>query len=144
MQDCGDLFERHCTNIKATGKDQFIARCPFPPHEDRNPSFSFNNEGLYKCHSKKCGEEGNAVDFAKHFGEDPKPFYSDGYKSNKPLINSRITAIKNNINIQVEEPVKPSKIDKTFIKRLLIIAVTCLITGMLSKEYRRTGKRIRL
>ena len=117
MKDCGDLFERHCTNIKATGKDQFIARCPFPPHEDRNPSFSFNNEGLYKCHSKKCGEEGNAVDFAKHFGEDPKPFYSDGYKSNKPLINSRITAIKNNINIQVEEPVKPSKIDKTFIKK---------------------------
>ena len=78
------LFERHCTNIKATGTDQFIACCPF--HDDRNPSFSFNSEGLYHCHG--CGREGNAVVFAKHFGEDPKPFYSDDYKKPNGLINN--------------------------------------------------------
>jgi len=86
MQDYGDLFERHCINIKATGKDQFIARCPFPLHEDRIPSFSFDRKGLYRCHG--CGRKGNAVDFAKHFGEDPKPFYSDDYKKPNGLINN--------------------------------------------------------
>ena len=74
------LFERHCTNIKATGTDQFIACCPF--HDDRNPSFSFNSEGLYQCHSGRCGAKGNAVEFAKHKGENPTPFYD------KTLINN--------------------------------------------------------
>ena len=68
------------------GNDKFTARCPFPLHEDKNPSFSFNRKGLYRCHG--CGEEGNAVVFAKHFGEDPKPFYSDDYKKPNGLINN--------------------------------------------------------
>ena len=79
------LFERHCTNIKPTVTDQFIACCPF--HDDRNPSFSFSSEGLYHCHA--CGKKGNAVNFAKHFEEDPTPFYD------KTLINNGTTTVIN-------------------------------------------------
>ena len=78
------LFERHCKGIKSGGINQYVALCPF--HDDTHHSFSFNSEGLYHCHG--CGREGNAVVFAKHFGEDPKPFYSDDYKKPNGLINN--------------------------------------------------------
>ena len=73
------LYERHCSRIKKVGQSQYQALCPF--HEENNPSFGFNTEfTTYKCFS--CGVKGNAVQFAKHFNEDPKPFYSD-----KPPLN---------------------------------------------------------
>ena len=36
------------------------ARCPFPDHEDKNPSFSFNlKTGAYRCFG--CGRNGGDV-----------------------------------------------------------------------------------
>jgi len=60
-----DLFQRHVHNIKETGNGQFIGLCPF--HDDRTPSFSFNEEGAFFCHA--CEIKGNAVNFAKLVGE---------------------------------------------------------------------------
>jgi hypothetical protein len=71
------LFERHCRSVKSTGSNQYVALCPL--HDDSHHSFSFNTTSTqYYCFA--CGEKGNAVKFAKHFGEDPKPFYSDDYR----------------------------------------------------------------
>ena len=73
-----NLFERHCSSVQSSGGSQYKALCPF--HDDSHRSFSFNSEGLYNC--KGCGESGNAVKFAKHFNENPKPFYSKDYQKN--------------------------------------------------------------
>ena len=85
------LYERHCSRIKKVGQSQYQALCPF--HEENNPSFGFNTEfTTYKCFS--CGVKGNAVQFAKHFNEDPKPFYSD----NPPLNGGKQAGITQETN----------------------------------------------
>ena len=78
------LFEKHVDNIKSSGTNQWVGNCPFPNHPDRKASFCFNSEhGLYNC--KGCGEEGNAIKFAKAMGENPEPFYSDDYQATKVI-----------------------------------------------------------
>jgi len=76
-----ELFKRHIPNLKHTKSgDNYLGLCPF--HPDTNPSFSCNFEtGFYNCFG--CQKNGNAISFAKHFGEDPTPYYTDGYKSVK-------------------------------------------------------------
>ena len=45
-----------------TGNTQCAGRCPFPDHEDKNPSFSVDlNSGLYCCHG--CGRRGDIFTF---------------------------------------------------------------------------------
>ena len=79
--DVFGLFNNHVQNIKSSGTNQWIGNCPFPDHQDRKASFCFNSEhGLYNC--KGCGEEGNAIKFAKAMGENPEPYYSEDYKRN--------------------------------------------------------------
>ena len=60
-----DLFQRYVMNIKQTSSGQFLGLCPF--HDDRKPSFSFNEEGAFYCHA--CEIKGNAVKFAELVGE---------------------------------------------------------------------------
>jgi len=49
-------------NVKKTGKDECVAHCPFPNHEDKNASFTFNNQtGQYYCHG--CGKKGDFIHF---------------------------------------------------------------------------------
>ncbi len=51
-------------------------RCPFPGHEDKNPSFAVNvKNGIYKCHG--CDKKGNLFKFYKEI---------HGY-DNKTIIN---------------------------------------------------------
>ena len=61
-----ELFERHVQNIRPGTGGEFKGLCPF--HDDRKPSFSFNEEGLFHCFG--CKIQGNAIDFAKLVGED--------------------------------------------------------------------------
>lgn len=83
-----NLFEHHCNGIKTSGGSQYTALCPF--HDDTHHSFSFNTQTTqYYCHT--CDAKGNAVKFAKQFGENPKPFYSKDYK---PVKNGSITVVK--------------------------------------------------
>ena len=71
------LFQKKVKNIRAGSGGEYMGLCPF--HDEKKPSFCFNiRVGLYNC--KSCVAEGNAVKFAKHFGIDPVPFYSDKYK----------------------------------------------------------------
>ena len=72
MNDILNLFSTHCDKMQSLSGGQYIALCPF--HNDSKRSFSFNEAGLYNC--KACGETGNAITFAKHFGENPRPFYT--------------------------------------------------------------------
>jgi len=85
------LFEKHVNKIRQSGNNNYVGLCPY--HDDNKSSFSFEvtNGGQFICFA--CDETGNAIKFAKAMGEDPKPFYSDDYKTHKPLINSRVTAI---------------------------------------------------
>jgi len=43
--------------------DNYVFRCINPMHEDKKPSMSMNQEGLYNCFS--CGEKGNLFTFVK-------------------------------------------------------------------------------
>lgn len=52
------LTESGARSIKKKG-DEFIANCPHPSHDDKNPSFNINSQGLFKCHS--CGYKGNIL-----------------------------------------------------------------------------------
>ena len=71
------MFERHINKFKPQGRGQYIGLCPF--HDDTKQSFSFNEEGQYKCFS--CDAKGNAITFARAMGEDEKEYYTDdGYK----------------------------------------------------------------
>jgi putative DNA primase/helicase len=48
-------------SMKATGKDQALACCPY--HEDKNPSLSVNlPTGLHHCFAGSCGAKGNGID----------------------------------------------------------------------------------
>lgn len=62
-----DLFSKHLSGVKQSGNEgNYVALCPF--HNDRNPSFSFNeNTGLWLCFA--CGEKGNAYQFAEKVGD---------------------------------------------------------------------------
>ena len=124
--DVFGLFNNHVQNIKSSGTNQWIGNCPFPEHQDRKASFSFNSEhGLYNC--KGCGEEGNAIKFAKAMGENPEPYYSEDYKrtdgkqtgkakTNNTLITyNRLKSDKNGADKQTVN--KRAKPDKTGINR---------------------------
>ena len=75
-QEILSLYERHCEGVKKVGQSQYQALCPF--HDDTHHSFGFNTEySTYNCFT--CDNSGNAVKFAKHFGDNPKPFYSNDY-----------------------------------------------------------------
>ena len=80
-----DLYEKHIKKIKRSGNNNYVGLCPF--HDDTHQSLGFNEIGLYNCFT--CGAKGNAISMAKHFNEDPRPFYD------KPLINNGGTMVKN-------------------------------------------------
>ncbi len=61
-----DLFSKHLSKIKKSSKGNYLALCPF--HNDKNPSFSFNEDtGLWQCFA--CGEKGNAYQFAEKMND---------------------------------------------------------------------------
>ena len=45
-------------------KEYVMYRCPFPDHQDTNPSFMVHKRG-YKCYG--CGEKGNYWQFLKDY-----------------------------------------------------------------------------
>lgn len=66
---------------KSYNGEEVIGCCPF--HEDKTPSFSFNpnKNGVYHCHSGKCGVSGNVLTYIKEVkGEDdPIQFLKENY-----------------------------------------------------------------
>jgi DNA primase len=56
------FYSKYLEKTSKAGDDEFKAKCPFPNHEDKNPSFNFNNKnGRYKCHG--CGNKGDIFQF---------------------------------------------------------------------------------
>ncbi|MBW1839661.1 MAG: hypothetical protein JRI49_06960, partial [Deltaproteobacteria bacterium] len=55
--DIVELFNHFGVNLTKKGKS-YMGRCPFPGHEDKNPSLSVDREkGVYNCFG--CGESGD-------------------------------------------------------------------------------------
>lgn len=68
------MVNAYVPNLKPSGGGNYIGSCPHPDHDDRKPSFSVHEfDRVFNCFS--CPFKGDAVDFAKQFGNDPKPFY---------------------------------------------------------------------
>jgi hypothetical protein len=56
------FFEKYLQQSKQIGGNEFKATCPFPKHEDANPSFNFSNQtGRFYCHG--CGKKGDIFHF---------------------------------------------------------------------------------
>jgi hypothetical protein len=64
------FYSKYLSSVKKLGGSEYQAFCPF--HEDKNPSFCFNNDsGQYFCHG--CGKKGDPFHFyAKMNGWDTK------------------------------------------------------------------------
>lgn len=67
-EDYTDIFKEVIKGHIDWGKNnEAMAHCPFPDHEDSNPSFSFNTEsGLYFCHG--CNKNGHVTQLVKDLG----------------------------------------------------------------------------
>ncbi len=76
------LYKLHVPKLKQNNKSKYRGNCPF--HKEKtlqNKAFSVDIEtGQYYCHS--CGVKGNAITFARHFGEDEKQYYDFGFNNN--------------------------------------------------------------
>lgn len=54
------FYQKYLPSVKKKGGDEYQAICPF--HDDKNPSFNFNNKtGKYYCHG--CGKKGHISHF---------------------------------------------------------------------------------
>ena len=119
--DVFHLFEKYVDNIKSSGTNQWVGNCPFPNHPDRKASFCFNSEhGLYNC--KGCGEQGNAIKFAKAMGENPEPFYSDDNQTTK-VIGSKtsyhaLEETKKEVKVEVKVDKLLKIMNDQFVKQL--------------------------
>lgn len=71
--DWKQFYNKYFSNMKATGKNKMLVKCPF--HDDAHASMWFNTEnGCWKCEA--CGESGNAQTFLeKKEGLDSKEAY---------------------------------------------------------------------
>jgi len=76
MPDYLSLYRRHVNNLKQVGSGpEHRGECPFPECKNKpKPKFYVNAEtGQFICH--RCGAKGNAITFAKHFRDNPNPYY---------------------------------------------------------------------
>tara|TARA_B110000116_G_scaffold83989_1_gene73137 strand:- start:240 stop:2162 length:1923 start_codon:yes stop_codon:yes gene_type:complete len=100
-----DLYEYHLDGFKQTKGNQYIGCCVW--HDDTKPSLSINvSTGQYKCFS--CDAKGNAIEFCKHQGIDPSPYYSEEYKRNegnvnKTTVKQRAMSDKTDINRHIKD-----------------------------------------
>ena len=105
MDNISSLYHTSLERIKPSGQNQYVALCPF--HEDRNPSFSFNDDsGLYKCFA--CEKEGNAYQYALDRGfENPKQYIIDSESNGsyipKPIVVKKDTSPTPNLDKMMEQ-----------------------------------------
>ncbi len=85
MPDYLNLYQRHVLRLMKTGSDgEWVGRCPFPKcNSSQSPKFYVNaDSGQFHC--KRCGAGGNAITFAREFGEDPTQYYDVNTSPNEP------------------------------------------------------------
>jgi hypothetical protein len=115
------MVNAYVPNLRPTGGDNYIGTCPHPDHDDKVPSFSVHEfDMVFHCFGSSCDWSGNAVDFAKQFGNDPKPFYvltAKGYHipkkgfapSNKPVNSQNIAGNSKKISARASTNIAPQK-----------------------------------
>ncbi len=70
------LFRAYVPGLKRCASGvEWLGRCPYLDCSDKKAPKFYVNTGSGQYHCKRCGAKGNAVTFAKHFGDDPRPFY---------------------------------------------------------------------
>ena len=105
MDNISSLYHTSLDKIKPNGQNEYTALCPF--HEDRNPSFSFNDsEGVSNCFA--CGWKGNAYKYALDRGfENPKQYIidngSNGSYTPKPIAVKKDTSPTPNLDKMMEQ-----------------------------------------
>ncbi len=105
------MVNTHINNLKPSSGGNYIGNCPHSDHDDRHPSFSVHElDRVFNCFA--CGFKGDAVDFAKQFNYDPKPYYrkqgfatSKRSKSGNLRDNSKKKSENNNANSPKEKKV---------------------------------------
>jgi hypothetical protein len=102
------MVNAHINNLKPSSGGNYIGNCPHPDHDDRHPSFSVHElDRVFNCFA--CGFKGDAVDFAKQFNYDPKPYYrKQGFATSKTGSKSKNIA-GNNKKISENNRDKPSR-----------------------------------
>lgn len=88
MQEYISLFKRHVQNLKKLGSSlEWRGLCPYHACRGKKKSKFYINEttGQFKCH--RCGEKGNAITFARDFGEDETPYFDSATQSPKPILD---------------------------------------------------------
>lgn len=74
--DLISLYQRHVANLKRTANGvEWVGDCPFAPCRGKNKRRFYVNGGNGLYHCKGCDAQGNAITFAKHFGEDDSPYW---------------------------------------------------------------------
>jgi len=62
-----DILEPYLRKTKPSGRDNIMALCPLPGHDEQKPSFAVNIEnGLWMCHG--CGRSGGLVTLLQLLG----------------------------------------------------------------------------
>ena len=99
-----ELVTSRISKLKRVGGDEYQGCCP--AHDDQKPSWGFNElTALHNCHS--CSFGGNAVVLAKHFNEDPKPFYSADYQSGTGSLVEKVPVVVEPPDAPHDKPKKP-------------------------------------
>ena len=108
MDSISSLYHTTLDGVKQTGQNQYVALCPF--HEDRNPSFSFNDsEGVSNCFA--CGWKGNAYQYAKDRGIDnPHQYIVDDAMTSSSTLTTKMVQ-----NVHYS-PKKETPVDKELLK----------------------------
>ena len=99
-----EMVKARVSKLKRVSGNEWIGCCP--AHDDQKPSWGFNElTALHNCHS--CSFGGNAVVLAKHFNEDPKPFYSADYQSGTGSLVEKVPVVVEPPDAPHDKPKKP-------------------------------------
>jgi len=61
--------------LVSTGRDRYVTRCMLPGHDDNSPSFVvYVDQQSFHCYG--CGRGGDAIDWAKHWAQQPNAAYA--------------------------------------------------------------------
>ncbi|HIB05254.1 MAG TPA: hypothetical protein EYO18_05950, partial [Candidatus Marinimicrobia bacterium] len=84
-----ELYKSVCGEIKLSGNDWYMARCP--KHDDKHPSLAIHldERGFGNHHCKACTYRGDAYQFAVDFEIDPVPYAKGNIKNGKQTVGIR-------------------------------------------------------
>lgn len=108
------FYSNYIRDMKKTGANKMVAKCPF--HDDEHASFWFNiNNGCFKCEA--CGEKGNGQTFLEKKEGLPK---AEAYKKLLGLAGEYVEPGKKEDKFTLEYYSEQKKLSLEFLKELKI------------------------